>query len=250
MKAKIFISISLIIIGFVSCEKAKDINIDSIVDTKWKLAHIVDTSGEISDFPSDINDFQIVFRKSGKIDLTSLCNYSFGSYTVTKDDSISIYNVGPGTLKYCLPNKAMDWESLFINSLRSAKTYLIIDRTLIINSQDYKLLFDFISIHDSDKGTVLFCTNAHMINCVFEIEISIDGEKAGTLDASSIYSGNDCYCENSAGIGLLISLDKGIYEYSAKMVKCSATNITNSWTGDLTVVGDSCSVVFLDITKD
>lgn len=85
---------------------------------------------------------------------------------------------------------------------------------------------------------------------VFSIDISVDGEKIGTLDASSNYSDNDCYCENSAGIGLLVSLDKGNYKYSAQEVECSASNITSSWTGNLTVIGDSCTVIFLDITKN
>jgi hypothetical protein len=61
MKGKIFFWFSLIIIGFVSCEKSEDINIDSIVDTTWKLTQIIDKSGEISNFPSDIDDFEIVF---------------------------------------------------------------------------------------------------------------------------------------------------------------------------------------------
>ena len=67
MRGKIFIWISLIM-GFMSCEKSEDVKIDSIVDTKWKLTQIVNKSGEISTFPSDIDDFEIVFRKNGKID--------------------------------------------------------------------------------------------------------------------------------------------------------------------------------------
>ena len=250
MKGKIFIWISLIIVGFVSCEKFEDINIDSIVDTKWKLTQIVDNTGEISNFPSEIDDFEIVFRKSGKIDLTNLCNYSFGNYSLTDNNSITIFDVGQGTEKYCLPDLSMDWETAFINNLVDADTYSIADNELTINCQDYNLVLDFVSVYDSDKGKVLFCTNAHTMNCIFSIDISVDGEKIGTLDASSSYSDNDCFCENSAGIGLLVSMDNGNYEYSAQETVCSATNITNSWTGDLTVVGDSCTVIFLDITKE
>jgi len=250
MKGKIFIWISLIIVGFVSCEKSEDIKIDSIVDTKWKLTQIIDKSGEVSNFPSDIDDFEIVFRKSGKIDLTNLCNYSFGEYTLNATDSIEIYNVGAGTEKYCLPDKSMDWEINFINSLIFSKTYSITDNKLTIDCKDNNLVFGFESTYDSNKGKVLFCTNAHMMNCIFSIDISVDGQKIGTLDASSTYSDNDCYCENSAGIGLLISKDKGKYTYSAKETECSATNITNSWTGELTIVGDSCTMIFLDIFND
>ena len=250
MKKAINYLIALLLIGSSSCEKSGDVNTYSIVDTKWKLIQTIDNSGEISDFPSDIDDFEIVFRKNGKIELTNLCNYSFGNYSLTDNDSITIYNVGIGTEKYCLPKESMDWESIFINSLVSAYSYSINDNKLIMNCQDYKLVFNFVSAYDSNKGKVLFCTNAHMMNCIFSIDISVDGEKKGTLDASSSYSGSDCYCENSAGIGLLISLDKGNYEYSAQETECGATNITNSWTGDLTVIGDSCTTVFLDITKD
>jgi heat shock protein HslJ len=250
MKGKIFIWISLIIVGFVSCEKSEEIKIDSIVDTKWKLTQIIDKSGEISNFPSDIDDFEIVFRKSGKIDLTNLCNYSFGEYTLNTADSIEIYNVGAGTEKYCLPDKSMDWETNFINSLILSKTYSIADNKLTIDCQDNKLVFDFETTYDSNIGKALFCTNAHMMDCIFSIDITIDGKKIGTLDASSTYSDNDCYCENSTGIGLLISKDKGKYTYSAKETECNATNITNSWTGELTVVGDSCTMIFLDIFND
>jgi hypothetical protein len=103
---------------------------------------------------------------------------------------------------------------------------------------------------DLDKGKVLFCTNAHMIDCVFSIDISIDGVKIGTLDASSEYSDNDCYCENSIEIGFLTDMEKGTYTYSAKETNCNATNITSLWSGKLTVLRDSCSVIFLDIIKD
>ena len=250
MRGKIFIWISLMIIGFTSCEKSEDIEIDSIVDTKWKLTQIVDKSGEISTFPSDIDDFEIVFRRNGKIDLTNLCNYSFGNYSIINDDSMSVYNVGAGTKKYCLPNKSMDWETLFINSLVSTETFSITRSKLTINCHDNKLVFDFKSTYDSNKGIILFCTNAHMLNCIFSIDISVDGKKVGILDASSSYSDNDCYCENSAGIGLLISMDKGNYSYSAQNTGCNATNIINSWTGDLTVIGDSCTVIFLDIMEE
>ena len=250
MKEKIFIWISLIIVGFMSCEKSENINLDSIVDTKWKLTQIIDNTGEVSNFPSEIDDFEIIFRKSGKIDLTNLCNYSFGNYSLTNNNSITIYDVGQGTEMYCLPDLSMEWENTFINNLVNAATYSLADNVLIINCQDYDLVFDFVSAYDSNKGKVLFCTNAHMMDCIFSIDISVDGEKVGTLDASSSYSDNDCSCDNSAGIGFLISLDKGIYEYSAQETECTATNITNSWTGELTVIGDSCTVIFLDITKE
>lgn len=132
----------------------------------------------------------------------------------------------------------------------SAETYSISDNKLTINCQNNQLLFYFKSTYDSNKGKALFCTNAHMMNCIFSIDIAVEGKKIETLDVSSSYVGNDCYCENSAGIGLLISMDKGNYSYSAQDTKCSATNITNSWTGEFLVIGDSCTVIFLNIFND
>ena len=103
---------------------------------------------------------------------------------------------------------------------------------------------------DSEKGGVLFCTNAHMMNCIFSIDITIDGKKIGLLDASSTYPVADCNCENSSGIGFFIEMDIEDYSFSAMDTKCQATNVTKSWTGDFTVLKDSCTMIFLDITKN
>jgi len=102
---------------------------------------------------------------------------------------------------------------------------------------------------DSEKGSVLFCTNAHMMNCIFSIDITIDGQKIGSLDASSTYPATDCYCENSSGIGYFINTDVGVHTFSATDTECKATNVTKSWTWDFTVFKDSCTIVFLDIAK-
>jgi len=252
MQKSLFIIIIYILASLVtSCDKSEDdINIESIVDTRWKLIKITDKSGKTSDFPSGIDDFEIVFRKNGKINLSNLCNYSYGIYETKPSDSIRIFNLGRGTERYCLPDVLMDWEIQFISGLFHAETYSISKNRLIINSRDYKLMFTFIDNYDSSKGKVLFCTNSHIMNCVFEIEISINGEKVGTLDAGSFYSDIDCFCKNSADIGLLIPLEKGEYAYSAKELKCIGINATGSWSGNFTIAGDSCTVIFLDITKD
>ena len=102
----------------------------------------------------------------------------------------------------------------------------------------------------SEKGGVLFCTNAHMMNYIFSIDITIDGKKIGLLDASSTYAVADCNCENSLGIGFFSKMDIGDYSFSAMDTKCQATNVTKSWTGDFTVFKDSCTMIFLDITKN
>lgn len=252
MKNKLTLLIGLLIFGLVSCEKSQsDVKVDSLVDSKWTLTQMIDKStGQVSEFPSGINDFEIVFRKNGKIDLPNYCNYSYGIFKISDPDSLTISSVGPGTEKYCLPDISMDWETDFINGLIASKTYSINNNILTINSQDNKLVLGYKGSYDSNKGKILFCTNAHMMNCIFEIEVSLNGQKVGILNAGTSYSDNDCYCENSADIGLLISKDKGKYSYSAKEIKCKATNINNSWTGEIDVKGDSCTMIFLDITKD
>ena len=141
MKRKLFIWMSLIIVGLGSCNKAEDIKTDLIVDTKWKLIKIIDKSGEISTFPSEIDDFEILFQESSTIELTNLCNCSFGNYKILDGDSLSIYNIGEGTEKYCLPEKSMDWETLFINSLIMAESYSIRNNTLTIKCRENDLVF-------------------------------------------------------------------------------------------------------------
>lgn len=145
MKRETLIWFSLIIIGFSSCEESKNINIESIVDTKWKLTHIVDKSGEISTFPLDIDSFEIVFMKNGKLDLINLCNISYGEYSISDNDSLTFYNLGPGTEMYCSPDKLMDWEPIYIYCLQLAEQFSISNNNLTINCKDYQLLFNFLS---------------------------------------------------------------------------------------------------------
>jgi heat shock protein HslJ len=145
MKTQLFIWFSLIIFGFVSCDKSEDdFNIESIADTRWKLIKITDKSGKTSDFPSGIDDFEIVFQENGKIELFNLCNYSFADFETSDCDSIKIFNIGQGTEKYCQPVILMDWEIHFISGLFHAETYTISKNRLTINSRDSKLTFGFI----------------------------------------------------------------------------------------------------------
>ena len=110
MKTSKYIFILFILAGLIAtCEKSEDdINIESIVDTQWKLTRITDKSGKTSDFPSGIADFEIVFRKNGKINLSNLCNYSYGNYEIKPNDSITIFSLDRGTERYCLPDVLMD----------------------------------------------------------------------------------------------------------------------------------------------
>ena len=251
MKSIILVLTSLIILILTGCEKSNsDLNIESIIDTKWTLSKIIDNeTGEISKFPEQIEQFAIVFRQNGKIDLPNYCNYSFGKYNLIRNDSLQIYDVGPGTEKYCLPDLSMDWEVLFINNLIASKTYSIEENHLTINcNSEYDLVFDFVEYYDSDKGKILFYTNSHILNCVFEIDISIN-EKSYSLSASSTYSDNDCQCNNSLNIGVLLKFERGSYDYTANELNCIASNKVNTWSGQVKVVSDSCTVIFLDINE-
>ncbi len=252
MRTKLTILLSLLIFGFISCEKFQsDVKVVSLIDSKWTLTQMIDNSTKkVTDFPSEIDDFEIIFRKNGKIDLPNYCYYSYGTFKIIAPDSLKISNIGPGTEKYCLPDISMEWETKFINGIIASKTYSINNNILTIKSYDNMLLFSYKGRYDSNKGKILFCTNEHIMNCIFEIEVSINGQKVGILNAETSYSDNDCYCENSAGIGLLISKDIGKYTYSAKEIKCKATNINNLWTGEIDVNGDTCTIIFLDITKN
>jgi hypothetical protein len=103
------------------------------------------------------------------------------------------------------------------------------------------------SENDSDKGQLLFYTNSSLINCPFEIEISLNGDKIGFVNASSLFSDTNCDCDDPSGIGLLLDLKEGTYNYSADEIECTAANRINSWTGTVYITRDKCKVVFLDI---
>lgn len=100
---------------------------------------------------------------------------------------------------------------------------------------------------DSEKGQLLFYTNSYLINCPFNIELSINGDKLGFINASTNYSKNNCNCDDSIGIGLLLNLKEGSVNYVANEIECAAINKINSWTGTVNIIKDSCTVVFLDI---
>ncbi len=141
MKGKL-VWIALLLMVLMACEKSDDdAKTGPIVNTEWKLEQIIDESDIASNFPSTINDFEIAFKENGNIELVNLCNYTFGSYSLSSGNSIKIYNVGQGTEKYCEPLLRMQWETLFVNSFITAKTYSIDKKKLSINCEDCKLVF-------------------------------------------------------------------------------------------------------------
>ncbi len=156
--------------------------------------------------------------------------------------------MGPGTEKYCLPQLAMDWETLFIRSLRESTTYLIDQNQMTIASDGaYNLVFDFVESFGKDLGTLLFYTNSYIINCPYEIEITLNSVKIDTLTAVSYYSDDKSICIDSIRNGILLDISDGTYTYFARELTCSAINRVNNWTGDISVNQDEWALVFLDI---
>lgn len=98
-----------------------------------------------------------------------------------------------------------------------------------------------------ETGEILFCTNSGIANCAFSIEISVDGNIIGTLTAASSYSFGNCACPESSVIGMIVDIETGLHTYSAKELKCIATNSINEWSGSINVSNDNCETVILDI---
>ena len=102
---------------------------------------------------------------------------------------------------------------------------------------------------NNEKGEILFCTNSHIINCPFSIEITIDNIIVDTLDSGSEFTSTNCSCANPVDIGILFVIETGDHSYSATEVECSGSNIVNSWSGNVKIEKDECQVVFLDINE-
>jgi len=234
------------------CEKSdNEPEINSMVNTEWILLKIIDNnSGESTSFPDQIEKFHISFKQHGIIELPDYCNYSFGTYELLGSDSLIISRVGPGTRKACLPNILMDWEDLFINALRESHTYSINNSQLIIESRgDYDLVFEFIQSYTDRIGQLLVCTNSAMINCPFEIQVSINNTIIDTITAASTYSSTSCQCDDNFGIGIKMELPAGEYFLYATEVNCQASNRINDWFEEIQIKTDSCSRVNLDIIE-
>jgi len=252
MRTLRLILLLILLIDLYSCEKSDNERVnDSIVNTEWTLSKIINNNtGEITLFPEQIDKFYILFKQSGIIELPNYCNYAYGTYNLIGTDSIVISEVGPGTEKGCLPTIAMDWEFLFINALRESNTYSIENNQLKINcSGDYDLVFDFVQSFINSNGQLLICTNSAIINCPFEIKITLNNTIIDTLSAASTYSNNNCQCDGYMDIGMKIELTAGKYSFHATEINCQASNKVNDWIGEIEINPDNCSKIFLDIIK-
>lgn len=219
---------------------------EKLEGSKWKVIKIMDkaTSEEIS-FPAGNKNFELIFRTNGKMKILNGCNFSYGIYTVN-GKNIKFNNLGPSTLMYC--ESISDFEDLFIKSLGQAKAYTKKSNQLVIISDNNIVTLEYIGKYDLSRGKVLFCTNAHILNCLFEMEVKVNNKEIGVIKSGTIYSDIDCRCTNSPPqIGEIYELPKGKYEYSVKNMKCGTANTTNQWKGTFIIEGDNCVTVFLDV---
>lgn len=255
MKTTKLLSLMMFIIAFFSCNNNSDLSdIESLKNTKWKLLKIVNkTTGEQILPPANEEDVKLIFRSNGKINLENLCNFSHAKYQ-SDNKTIKFSNLGPSTEMYCEPIHNI--EIALISALNNANEYSIANNRLILrdsnselkSSIQYEVVFEYIGTYDNSKGKVVFITNAQILNCIFEIDVFIDAKKIASIKGGSQYNDNDCNCYyKKSSIGIIHSIKEGKYQYSAVNTKCNAVNTTNKWQGEITVIGDSCIAVMLDV---
>ncbi len=232
-----------------SCDnEGKNISDGVLEGSQWKVLKIVDKeTAKETVFPSEAKNFEMIFRTDGKLRILNGCNFAYATYTLL-DTSIRFEAIGPSTKMYCQP--ISDFEDLFVRVLREVKAYRKVANQLILSSDKNDIVLEYVGKYDLTQGKVLFCTNIHILNCISEIEITIDGKKVGKIDAGSQYNDRDCSCTQSPPrIGKIFTMKKGTYTYAAKNIKCKAVNTTNEWRGTVKVKGDKCVTVFLDVLK-
>lgn len=123
-----------------SCKKHDQIT--HLTTSKWKLTETTLSNGDIEEHPEVLVDFIIEFEESNNFYLPNNCNYTEGEFEVWNEDSISFSQIGPGTEKYCVGVCELNKEVPFINRLKEAKTYSIVDNKLTIFCGSENLLFE------------------------------------------------------------------------------------------------------------
>lgn len=245
MKTKLLIMLFLYFLT--ACDKENYTEIKEFEGKKWKVIGIIDKeTGQRTSFPSEAKNFELIFRTEGRIKLLNMCNYAYGKYSAS-GNVMQFEQLGPSTKRYC--NIIYAFEDLFMLTLLQVKSYELVARQMILNSETKKIVMEYAGEYDLSTGKVLFCTNAHTLNCLFEIEIFIGDKKMETITSASQYNDIDCTCSSPPRIGVIFPLKEGEYAYTAKNVKCEAKNVTSEWKGKLKVRGDHCTTIFLDVEK-
>jgi heat shock protein HslJ len=248
MKYSITSSIILLLIAFPGCERM-EIGLDSLVGSRWALSEIVDRNeNEKNVYPGELEPFEISFHRLGIMELEGLCNFHYGEYILEDHSTIEIFEIGPGTKMCCLPDLLMEWEQLFIEKLKKSESYSIKRNQLIIKCKDSEdLVFDFQQSPSNSTGQILFCTNSLIINCPYRIEISLGGVCIDTITARSVFSEENCACSPDFRSGVVIEMDMGLFEFSARELECVAENKVNFWSGEVEVKENKCSTVELSV---
>ncbi len=150
-----------------SCDNnGKNVSDGVLEGSQWKVLKIVDKeTAKETIFPSDAKNFEMIFRTDGKLRILNGCNM------------------------YCQP--ISDFEDLFVRVLKEVKAYRKAANQLILSSDKNDIVLEYVGKYDLTQGKVLFCTNIHILNCISEIEITIDGKKVGKIDAGSQYNDRD-----------------------------------------------------------
>lgn len=100
-----------------------------------------------------------------------------------------------------------------------------------------------LSCNDDEQatGTVVFGANYHVINCITEVDVYIDGEHIGQLENFTDSVPN---CDLDYGIRKEIEI--GTHSYKVEIRPDTGTGCTADVSGELDVKEGGCETVFVD----
>ncbi|MEN8118251.1 MAG: hypothetical protein ABFS16_14795 [Bacteroidota bacterium] len=109
-------------------------------------------------------------------------------------------------------------------------------------------LFAFIVSCNDDNvnstGTVVFGANYHVINCISNVDVFIDGKHIGQLEVFA-----DSVPDCSRNYGLRKELEIGNYDYKVEIRPPQGTGCTKDLFGELNITEGGCETVFIDYFK-
>ena len=116
-----------ILIALKVLEKAEQPGVPKITDITWQWTRF--TSGDGSEITiDDPNQYSIVFREDGSVEIKADCNNALGTYK-TKDSSLKI-SLGPTTLAFCGEDSL---DTQYLGYLENVAIYVLDGGTLYLN---------------------------------------------------------------------------------------------------------------------